>query len=154
MPKRRSLIGTAREAIGDKPVARPQTVAPAEPPVKRTRKSAPKPRPASAARSAPSAPAPAERAVEPVAAAPEHPPARPPSVYDAMAQFAQAAFKQNLETGVRLAGCKSPAEILAAQTAYATALTQSFFAASLRLMQLSLSPGSWVSVRKPSPHAH
>lgn len=78
-------------------------------------------------------------------AAREHPPAaaRPKSVYEAVAQFAHAAMRQNLETGARLASCRSPAEILAAQAAHATALTQSFFAISMRLMQLSLPPETW-----------
>ena len=130
MPKRRSLVGTAREAIGDMPVAPLEGAAA---PAKRAGNSKPRKTPA---------PPPAP---EPVAAARERPPepSRPNGVYEVMAQFAHAAMRQNLETGARLAGCKSPVEILAAQTAHAAALTQSFFAISMRLMQLSLSSAAW-----------
>jgi hypothetical protein len=39
-------------------------------------------------------------------------------------------------------------EALAAQTAHAAALTQTFIAVSLRLMQLSFSTASWASIRQ------
>ena len=139
MPKRRSLVGTGREAIGETP-ARPRetAAAPAAILVKRARKSAPKPGKPRALPLPPQAPEPVLAARESASA-----PGRPKSVYDAMAEFARTAMRQNLETGARLAGCKSPVEILAAQTAHAASLAQSFFAISMRLMQLSLSTATW-----------
>ena len=139
MPKRRSLVGTAREAIGENPATTRETaVTPAVHEAKRARKSAARPEKLPV-------PSPSRQVPEPVAAAREHAPAspRPKGIYDAMAEFAHAAMRQNLETGARLASCKSPADVLAAQTAHAAALTQSFFAISMRLMQLSVSAGTW-----------
>jgi hypothetical protein len=75
---------------------------------------------------------------------PDHGPAPPPaSAYEAMLGFANAAFRQNLETSARLARCKSPLEIFAAQTAHAAALTQSFIAASLKLMHAGSAAAPW-----------
>ena len=128
MPKRPSLVGTAREAIGEPPLESPKPV-----PTKRLRPAAK-----------------AGKAAEPAAAAPPLPPeprpaavASPATAYEAMMSFASAALRQNMETGARLARCKSPLEVLAAQTAHAAALAQSFFAISMRLMQLSLSAEAW-----------
>ena len=151
MPKRRSLVGTAREAIGDTPARPPgSTAAAAEAPAKRSRKPAPKaqkePPPPAFSR----APERSEPAPKPLAATLEPPPAdtaRPTTPYEAMAQFAAATLRQNLETGARLARCKSPMEVFAAQTAHAAALAQSFFAVSLRLMQVSPYARSWTSIR-------
>ena len=62
--------------------------------------------------------------------------------------FASATLRQNLETGAKLARCTSPMEALAAQTAHAAAITQSFIAVSLKLMQLGFSTASWASMRR------
>jgi hypothetical protein len=70
-----------------------------------------------------------------------------------VAGFASATLRQNLETGTRLARCKSPMDVLAAQTAHAAALTQNFIAVSLKLMQLGFSSARWTSIRKPQPRA-
>jgi hypothetical protein len=42
-------------------------------------------------------------------------------------------------------------EVLAAQAAHATAITQNFIAVSLKLMQLGLSPASSAPIRRPEP---
>ncbi len=65
-----------------------------------------------------------------------------------MIGFASATFRQNLETGARLARCKSPMEALAAQAAHAMALAQNYIAVSLKLMQLGFS-----ATRTPEPRA-
>ena len=145
MPKRRSLVGTAREAITAAP--RPQgPPPPSKPP-------ATPPRAASKAK---------REAVRKPAASPQSKPAAlparegatvasPTTAYDAMAGIASATLRQNLETSARLARCKSPMEALAAQAAHATAITQNFIAVSLKLMQLALSPASWAPIRRPEP---
>jgi|GEM_PF-3092101 hypothetical protein len=154
MPKRRSLVGTAREAIGALPAKPPETAtAPAETPGKRARKPAQKAKRAPAPPVSPPPPELAEPAAEAIAAAPEPADAlRPPSPYEAIAQFATAALRQNLETSARLARCKSPMDVFATQAAHATALAQSFFSASLKLMQLGLSGASWTSIRRTGPY--
>ena len=143
MPKRPSLVGTAREAIGEAPAARPKPPpVSAEPPVKQARKAkrSALPQPAPAAR--PEAAAPLER--DRVAATSST------TAYEAMMNFANATLRQNMETGARLARCKSPMEALAAQTAHAAALTQNLFAVSLKLMQLGFSSASWTTLRPES----
>jgi hypothetical protein len=65
-----------------------------------------------------------------------------------MLGFASATLRQNMETGAKLARCTSPMEVLAAQTAHAAAVTQSFIAVSLKLMQLGFSTASWASTRR------
>lgn len=169
MPKRRSLVGTAHEAIeaatGTPAKPRASSKPPAEP--ART----PKPRRAAPAKSIAAAPA-VERPAPQQAAAPAEAerPARqqaaaPPAAaervrapftgsaaaYEAMLGFASAAFRQNLETSARLARCKSPIEAMATQTAHAVALTQSCIAISLKLMQLGFSSASWASTLRPEP---
>jgi Phasin protein len=144
MPKRRSLAGTGREAIGDAGGTRPDAAsAAAEPPAKQPG-AAPKAKAAAARKPAPSARPPIEPTPERQSAAA----ASPATAYEAMMGFASATFRQNLETGAKLARCKSPMEALAAQTAHAAALTQTFIAVSLRLMQLSFSTASWASIRQ------
>lgn len=135
MPKRRSLVGSAHEAMGETPKARPQ------PDKKASRK--PQPKAAKAAKEA------VPQVVSQAGPAPA-PPARehaatpiPANPYEALMGLASATLRQNIEAGVRLARCKTPMEILAMQTAHATALTQSFVAASLKMMQLSLSVARW-----------
>lgn len=136
MPKRRSLVGTAREAIGEPALEAPKPSLP-----KRTRV-APK----------------AKRAAEPAAVPPARPSAPEPNratiavpttAYEAMMSFATAALRQNMEAGARLARCKTPMEALAMQTAHAAALTQSFFTASLKLMQVGLPGAPWAGLLKP-----
>jgi hypothetical protein len=155
MPKRRSLVGTGREAIGDSPKAKQEARAVASPPVqdapKKERRAAPKPKP-EPARAAPTSAVAAEP--EPMAAEADHKPrTSPASAYEAMLGFANAALRQNLETSARLARCKSPLEVVAAQTAHAAALTQSFIAASLKLMQAGL-PGAPWTPWKPRAGSH
>jgi hypothetical protein len=147
MPKRRSLVGTAREAMGDS--RKVQEEAPAK--AKRGAKDASKARHAmSKPKKEPMREAPtAVAALEPAPSEPDPKPApNPTSAYEAMLGFANAAFRQNLETGAQLARCKSPLEILAVQTTHAAALTQSFIAASLKLMQASSPVAPW-ALRRP-----
>jgi len=66
-----------------------------------------------------------------------------------MMSFASATLRQNMETGARLARCKSPMEALATQTAHATAVAQGLFAVSLKLMQLGFTSANWASLRSP-----
>ena len=147
MPKRRSLVGTGREASGAPPQTPPESSAP---PAKQAPRRA-KPQkaaarePSSAVRSSPAA-VPEPREAERASAA------SPASAYQAMIGFANATLRQNLETGAKLARCKSPMEALAAQTAHAAALTQTFIAMSLKLMQLGFSTASWASSRRAEPH--
>jgi hypothetical protein len=146
MPKRRSLVGTAREAITDAAAPRPQgPPPPSKPPAK-------PPRAASKAkREAVQKPAPSPQS-KPAALPPEAVTiAGPATAYEAVAGFASATLRQNLETSARLARCKSPMEALAAQAAHATAITQNFIAVSLKLMQLGLSPASSAPIRRPEP---
>ncbi|MGH7125194.1 MAG: phasin family protein [Stellaceae bacterium] len=74
------------------------------------------------------------------------------SAYEAMMGFASATLRQNLETSARLARCKSPMEVLAAQTAHAAALTQSFIATSLKLMQSGFSSAPWTLPKARNEH--
>jgi hypothetical protein len=135
MPKRRSLVGTAHEAMGGAPKARSEL-----------EKKAPKKAQHAVAKAAKEA---ARLAVAPAEAAPAPPerehaaPSIPGNPYEALMGFASATLRQNIETSARLARCKTPMEILAVQTTHATALTQSFIAASLKMMQLSLSGVRW-----------
>ena len=144
MPKRRSLAGTAREVIGEAPAKRSEAP-PVALPAKQPRAVAPKskraamPEPTPAPR--PKAAAPLERQR---AAAPS-----PATAYEAMMSFASATMRQNMETGARLARCKSPMEALATQTAHATAMAQSLFAVSLKLMQLGFTSTNWASLKSP-----
>ncbi len=140
MPKRRSLVGTAREAIG---------APPAEPPkASLAKRSRPAPKAPRAAEPAAAPPAPANTPGSGRAAAES-----PATAYEAMMSFASATLRQNIETGARLAQCKTPMEALAAQTAHAAAITQSFIAASLKLMQFGLSGVRWPPQRPPTdPH--
>jgi hypothetical protein len=93
---------------------------------------------------------------KPAPAAPERNRASTPgpaSAYEALMGLASATLRQNLETGARLARCKTPMEILAAQTAHATALTQSFIAASLEMMRLAMSGDRWAPLKRSGgPH--
>jgi len=145
MPKRRSLVGTGREAIGESPATRTKTPpVPAKPPIKHAR---PTPKAKKVAAREPT-PAPRPEAAVPrererVAAA------SPATAYEAVMSFASATLRQNMETGARLARCKSPMEALATQTAHATAMAQSLFAVSLKLMQLGFTSTSWASSRSP-----
>lgn len=135
MPKRRSLVGSAHEAMGETPKARPQ------PEKKALRK--PQPKAAKAAKEA--APQVVSQA-EPAPAPPERERAAtpiPPNPYEALMGLASATLRQNIEAGARLARCKTPMEVLAIQAAHATALTQSFIATSIKMMQLSLSGTRW-----------
>jgi len=144
MPKRRSLAGTGREAIGDAGGTRPDAAsAAAEPPAKQPG-AAPKAKAAAARKPAPSARPPIEPTPERQSAAA----ASPATAYEAMMGFASATLRQNMETGAKLARCKSPVEVLAAQTAHAAAVTQNFIAVSLKLMQLGFSTASWASIRR------
>jgi hypothetical protein len=144
MPKRRSLAGTAREAIGEAPAKRSEAP-PVAPPAKQPRAVAPKrkraamPEPTPAPRPEAAAPLERRRAATPSAAA----------AYEAMMSFASATMRQNMETGARLARCKSPMEALATQTAHATAMAQSLFAVSLKLMQLGFTSTNWASLTSP-----
>jgi len=136
MPKRRSLVGSAREAMGEAPKA-PSDVLP----VKRSRT------PSKIQRTVQPSPAPAERP-----SAPEYDRTTvtsPATAYEALIGFASATLRQNIETGARLARCKSPMEALAAQTAHAAALAQNLFAVSIKLMQASVAPASWTPIRRP-----
>ncbi|HXP73589.1 MAG TPA: hypothetical protein VN823_05535 [Stellaceae bacterium] len=165
MPKRRSLVGTAHEAIeaaakppaSSKPPAepartpKPRRAAPAK------SKAAAEPRPERPAQQQAAAPTEVERPVQQQAAAPPAAAERmrapftgSAAAYEAMLGFASAAFRQNLETGAKLARCKSPIEAMATQTAHAVALTQSCIAVSLKLMQLGFSSASWASTPRPS----
>jgi hypothetical protein len=133
MPKRRSLVGSAREAMGESPIEPPEA-----PPAKRSR---------SALKTKKEAAAPTEAAAEPKR---EHPPAGSPATpYEAILNFVNAAMRQNIETGARLARCKSPMEAFAAQTAHAAALAQNLFAVSIKLMQASVAPAGWTPIRRP-----
>ena len=136
MPKRRSLVGTAREAIGEPPL---EPLRP--PPAKRSRASKAK----KAAEPAPPPPPARPGAPEPGPAAI----AAPATAYAAMMSFATTAMRQNMEVGARLAQCKTPMEALAMQTAHAAALTQSFFTASLKMMQFGL-PWAALKLRNDS----
>ncbi len=154
MPKRRSLVGTAREAMGDSRKVQQEAPAAAARAVKGAAK---KPRHAAPqAKKEPVREAPAAIAAPPpTASEPNHEPApSPSSVYEAMLGFANAALKQNLETGARLARCKSPLEVIATQAAHAAALTQSFMAASLKLMQASLPATRWTPPWNPRASSH
>jgi len=139
MPKRRSLVGTGREASGAPPRTPPESSAP---PVKQAPRRA---TPQKAAARERSSAAPELREAERISAG------SPASAYEAMVGFANAAMRQNLETGAKLARCKSPMEALAAQTAHAAALTQTFIAMSLKLMQLGFSTARWASSRRAAP---
>jgi hypothetical protein len=135
MPKRRSLVGTAHEAMGDAPKARPEL-----------EKKAPKKAQHAVAKAAKEVARPAVAPAEATPAPPEREhaaPSIPGNPYEALMGFASATLLQNIETSARLARCKTPMEILAAQTAHATALMQSFIAASLKMMQLNLSGVRW-----------
>src|SRR5262249_27906459 len=142
MPKRRSLVGTGREAMGDAPAAQPEAASAPVTPTNRAKRPRATPK-------APEEPArDAMPAYVPAAAAPERDRAAmpsPASPYATIMGLASATLRQNLETGARLARCKSPMEVLAAQTAHAAALTQTFFAASLKLMQLGWSGAQWTA---------
>ena len=168
MPKRRSLVGTAHEAIeaatGTPAKPRASSKPPAEPArTPKPRRAAAKSKVAAPAveRPAPqhaAAPAEAERPTQQQAAAPPAAAERvrapftgSAAAYEAMLGFASAAFRQNLETSARLARCKSPIEAMATQTAHAVALTQSCIAISLKLMQLGFSSASWASTPRPEP---
>jgi Phasin protein len=70
-----------------------------------------------------------------------------------MMGFANAALRQNLETGAKLARCKSPMEAMAAQTAHALAVTQNYIAISLKLMQLGFSTAGWSASLRPEPRS-
>src|SRR5260370_41069394 len=126
MSKRRSLAGTGREAIGEAPATRTKSPpVPAELPIKHARP-APKAKKAAVGEPTP-APRPevvAPREREQVAAT------RPATAYEAMMRFASATLRQNMETGARLAPCKSPMEALATQTAHATPRAQSLVTGS------------------------
>ncbi len=138
MPKRRSLVGTAREAIGETPAAQPRAP---------SRKQPAKEDPHKQRRAEPRA-APAAAVSE--ATATERDRSAPPSLpnaYEAMMGVASATLRQNLETGARLARCKTPMEVLAAQTAHAAALTQSFIAASFKLMHAGLPGTPWAPLK-------
>lgn len=143
MPKRRSLVGTAREAIGGAPAAPAKA-----PPAKRSRAApkAKKPAPREALPAAPTA-----VAVEPKRE--REPAPSPATAYEAMMSFANATLRQNIDTGARLARCKSPMEALAAQTAHAAAVTQNLINVSLRLMGLGLSPANWAAPPRSNPPA-
>jgi len=140
MPKRRSLAGTGREAIGDASGTRPDAASAATAPAAKQPRAAPK----AARKPAPSARPP----IEPTPERQSNAVATPPTAYEAMMGFASATLRQNMETGAKLARCKSPVEILAAQTAHAAAVTQNFIAVSLKLMQLGFSTASWASSRR------
>ena len=134
MPKRRSLVGTAHEAMGDTHKARPEPEKKAPAKSRRTGSKATKEIAREAVPTLEHPPAPPER---------DHEAPMPADPYEALMGLASAALRQNIETGARLARCKTPMEVLAAQTAHATALTQSLIAASLKMMQLSLSGVRW-----------
>ena len=144
MSKRRSLVGTAREAIGEAPAKR-SDAPPVASPAKQSRAVAPKSKPAAIPEPtpAPRTEAAAPRDREPV------PAPSPATAYEAMMSFASATLRQNMETGARLARCKSPMEALATQTAHATAVAQSLFVVSLKLMQLGFTSTNWASLRSP-----
>ena len=142
MPKRRSLVGTAREAIGNTPAADKSSVHQVRTGARRAHKTAAQP---SLSPAPPRAGAPLESGGTEAAVA--------VMPYQAMAQFARIALEQNLKTSARLARCTSPMEVAATQAAHAAALTQSFIATSLRLMQLSLSAG-WPLLWSPEPRRH
>jgi hypothetical protein len=147
MPKRRSLAGTGREAVGDANGTRPDAasapIAPAEPSAKQPR-AAPKAKGAAVRKPAPSA----RPHIEPTPERPSDAVASRATAYEAMMGFANATLRQNLETGAKLARCKSPLEALAAQTAHAAATTQNLIGVSLKLMQLGFSTGWWASGRR------
>ena len=132
MPKRRSLVGTAHEAMGEAPKAQPEPA----------KKAPTKPRRA-VAKTVNAVVREVPPIVEPIPVPQDRLGPIPPSPYEALMGLASATMRQNLETGARLARCRTPMEVLAAQTAHATALTQSLFAASLKMMQLSLSGVRW-----------
>jgi len=139
MPKRRSLAGTAREAMGEPPKHPPK----APPQVKRSRP-APKTKKEAARETIPAAPPPEPKHERPAAP-------NPATAYEAMMSFANAVLRQNIETSARLTRCKSPMEALAAQTAHAAAVAQNLINVSLRLMQLGLSPVSWTALQRSGP---
>jgi len=149
MPKRRSLVGTASEAMGDARKVQHSVKSAAKAAPKKHRPDAPKPKREPVHEAPITAAAPEPPRSEP---AHERMP-KPASAYEAMLGFANAALRQNPETGARLAQCKSPLEVVAAQTAHAAALTQSFIAASLQLMQAGLPAGPW-ALRKPRADSH
>jgi hypothetical protein len=148
MPKRRSLAGTGREAIGDADGTRPDTASsPTAPAAARPAKqprAAPKAKGEVVRKTAP----PARPQIEPTPGRQSGAVASPATAYEAMMGFASATMRQNLETGAKLARCKSPLEALAAQTAHAAATTQNLIAVSLKLMQLGFSTGWWASGRR------
>ena len=138
MPKRRSLVGTARDAMGASPKEPSKA-----PGVKRSRP-APKTKKEAARETIPAAPPPETKHERPAAP-------NPANAYEAMMSFANATLRQNIETSARLARCKSPMEALAAQTAHAAAVAQNLITVSLRLMQLGLSPESWTALQRSGP---
>ena len=157
MPKRRSLVGTAREAIGTG----------AGPPAAKLRASpAPPAEAAPAARQRGAAPGKSKKAAMPEREATVQERSAAPhatsdgrrapftgsaAAWEVIAGLASATLRQNLETGVRLAQCKSPMDVLAAQTAHAMALTQKYIAVSLQLMLLGFSTASSVSIQRAEP---
>jgi hypothetical protein len=147
MPKRRSLAGTGREAIGDASGMRPDTAsAPTAPAAARPAK---QPRAAKAKGEVVRKTAPSARPqIEPTPERQSDAVASRATAYEAMMGFASATLRQNLETGAKLARCKSPLEAFAAQTAHAAATTQNLIAVSLKLMQLGFSTGWWASGRR------
>ena len=148
MPKRRSLVGTAREAIGAPRETPPESSTPRTKGAHRPAK----PRKAAGREASPAArPHPAS-APEP-GSSERAPAATPANAYEAMAGFASATLRQNLEMSARLARCKSPMEAFAAQTAHAAALTQTFIAVSLQLMRLGFSTANWASLKGPATRA-
>ena len=153
MPKRRSLAGTGREAIGDAGGTRPDAAsAPTAPAVERAAKR-PRAAPKSKAAVAPNPAPPARPQAEPTPERQTDVVASPATAYEAMMGFASATLRQNLETSAKLARCKSPLEALAAQTAHAAAIAQNFTAISLKLMQLGFSTAWWASSRRFERHA-
>jgi hypothetical protein len=153
MPKRRSLVGTGREASGDASGTRPdRTSAPIAPAVERAAKR-PRAAPKSKAAVAPNPALPARPQAEPMPERQSDAVTSPATAYEAMMGFASATLRQNLETSAKLARCKSPMEALAAQTAHAAAIAQNFTAISLKLMQLGFSTAWWASSRRFERHA-
>jgi hypothetical protein len=122
----------------------PPKHSPKAPPVERRSRPAPKTKKEAAREAIPAAPPPEPRHERPAAP-------NPASAYEAMMSFANATLRQNIETGARLARCKSPMEALAAQSAHAAAVAQNLITVSLRLMQLGLSPASWAAVQRSGP---